>query len=141
MKFIFYVCLLVGLGMAKEVGAQINTAQIRHINKQVKQVNTAAKQVGSGFMLSQIDEQLRQKFRLDAVKSEFSGETLRVKAASAAFGRLPAAAQNAHGARILEGAANLLGTQQSIPVKTLVVDLVKDITVGNAIKSFSRQVK
>jgi hypothetical protein len=141
MKFIFYVCLLVGLGMAKEVGAQINTAQIRHINKQVKQVNTAAKQVGSGFMLSQLDEQLRQKFRLDAVKSEFSGETLRVKAASAAFGRLPAAAQNAHGARILEGAANLLGTQQSIPVKTLVVDLVKDITVGNAIKSFSRQVK
>jgi hypothetical protein len=92
-------------------------------------------------MLSQLDEQLRQKFRLDAVKSEFSGETLRVKAASAAFGRLPAAAQNAHGARILEGAANLLGTQQSIPVKTLVVDLVKDITVGNAIKSFSRQVK
>jgi hypothetical protein len=141
MKFIFYVCLLVGLGMANEVGAQINTAQIRHINKQVKQVNTAAKQVGSGFMLSQLDEQLRQKFRLDAVKSEFSGETLRVKAASAAFGRLPAAAQNAHGARILEGAANLLGTQQSIPVKTLVVDLVKDITVGNAIKSFSRQVK
>jgi hypothetical protein len=141
MKFIFYVCLLLGLGMAKEVGAQINTAQIRHINKQVKQVNTAAKQVGSGFMLSQLDEQLRQKFRLDAVKSEFSGETLRVKAASAAFGRLPAAAQNAHGARILEGAANLLGTQQSIPVKTLVVDLVKDITVGNAIKSFSRQVK
>lgn len=141
MKFIFYVCLLLGLGMAKEVGAQINTAQIRHINKQVKQVNTAAKQVGSGFMLSQLDEQLRQKFRLDAVKSEFSGETLRVKAASAAFGRLPAAAQNAHGARILEGAANLLGTQQSMPVKTLVVDLVKDITVGNAIKSFSRQVK
>jgi hypothetical protein len=141
MKFIFYVCLLLGLGMAKEVGAQINSAQIRHINKQVKQVNTAAKQVGSGFMLSQLDEQLRQKFRLDAVKSEFSGETLRVKAASAAFGRLPAAAQNAHGARILEGAANLLGTQQSIPVKTLVVDLVKDITVGNAIKSFSRQVK
>jgi len=141
MKFIFYVCLMLGLGMAKEVGAQINTAQIRHINKQVKQVNTAAKQVGSGFMLSQLDEQLRQKFRLDAVKSEFSGETLRVKAASAAFGRLPAAAQNAHGARILEGAANLLGTQQSIPVKTLVVDLVKDITVGNAIKSFSRQVK
>jgi hypothetical protein len=141
MKFIFYVCLLVGLGMANEVGAQINTAQIRHINKQVKQVNTAAKHVGSGFMLSQLDEQLRQKFRLDAVKSEFSGETLRVKAASAAFGRLPAAAQNAHGARILEGAANLLGTQQSIPVKTLVVDLVKDITVGNAIKSFSRQVK
>jgi hypothetical protein len=141
MKFIFYVCLMLGLGMAKEVGAQINSAQIRHINKQVKQVNTAAKQVGSGFMLSQLDEQLRQKFRLDAVKSEFSGETLRVKAASAAFGRLPAAAQNAHGARILEGAANLLGTQQSIPVKTLVVDLVKDITVGNAIKSFSRQVK
>jgi len=141
MKFIFYVCLLVGLGMANEVGAQINTAQIRHINKQVKQVNTAAKQVGSGFMLSQLDEQLRQKFRLDAVKSEFSGETLRVKAASAAFGRLPAAAQNAHGARILEGAANLLGTQQSVPVKTLIVDLVKDITVGNAIKSFSRQVK
>ncbi len=141
MKFIFYVCLMLGLGMAKEVEAQINSAQIRHINKQVKQVNTAAKQVGSGFMLSQLDEQLRQKFRLDAVKSEFSGETLRVKAASAAFGRLPAAAQNAHGARILEGAANLLGTQQSIPVKTLVVDLVKDITVGNAIKSFSRQVK
>jgi len=92
-------------------------------------------------MLSQLDEQLRQKFRLDAVKSELSGETLRVKAASAAFARLPASAQNAHGARIIEGAVSMLGAQQSKPIKTLVVDLVQDITVGNAIKSFSRQLK
>jgi hypothetical protein len=54
---------------------------------------------------------------------------------------LPAASQNAHGARILEGAVTMLGAQKSTPVKTLVVDLVQDITVGNAIKSFSRQVK
>jgi|688.fasta_scaffold161174_2 hypothetical protein len=141
MKIIFFLYLLLGLGLANEAGAQISTSQIRSVSKQVKQANSAAKNASSGLMLSQLDEQLRQKFRLDAVKSELSGETLRVKAASAAFARLPAASQNAHGARILEGAVTMLGAQKSTPVKTLVVDLVQDITVGNAIKSFSRQVK
>jgi hypothetical protein len=144
MKIIIFLCFLFGFGMAKEAGAQISTSQIRSASKQVKQVkqvNSAAKNVVSGAMLSQLDEQLRQKFRLDAVKSELSGETLRVKAASAAFARLPASAQNAHGARILEGAVSMLGAQKSKPIKTLVVDLVQDITVGNAIKSFSRQLK
>ena len=141
MKIIFFLYLLLGLGLANEAGAQISTSQIRSVGKQVKQANSAAKNASSGIMLSQLDEQLRQKFRLDAVKSELSGETLRVKAASAAFARLPAASQNANGARIIEGAATMLGAQKSTPVKTLVVDLVQDITVGNAIKSFSRQVK
>ena len=141
MKIILFLGVLLGFGMSKEAGAQISTSQIRSASKQVKQASSAAKNVVSGAMLSQLDEQLRQKFRLDAVKSELSGETLRVKAASAAFARLPASAQNAHGARILEGAVSMLGAQQSKPIKTLVVDLVQDITVGNAIKSFSRQLK
>jgi hypothetical protein len=141
MKIILFLCFLLGFGMAKEAGAQISTSQIRSLSKQVKQASSSAKNVVSGAMLSQLDEQLRQKFRLDAVKSELSGETLRVKAASAAFARLPASAQNAHGARIIEGAVSMLGAQQSKPIKTLVVDLVQDITVGNAIKSFSRQLK
>lgn len=141
MKITFFLSLLLSFGMAKEAGAQISTSQIRSLSKQVKQANTTAKSVGIGVMLSQLDEQLRQKFRLDAVKSELSGETLRVKAASAAFTRLPADAQNAHGTRILEGVVSMLGAQQSKLVKTLVVDLVQDIALGNAIKSFSRQLK
>ena len=141
MKIILFLCFLLGFGIAKEAAAQISTSQIRNLSKQVKQVNTDAKSVGTRVLLSQLDDQLRQKFKLDAVKSVLSGETLSVKAASAAFARLPAASQNAHGARILEGAVSMLGAQKSLPVKTLVVDLVQDINVGNSINRFSRQLK
>jgi hypothetical protein len=141
MKNMLLICFLLTIGWVNNAEAQINTSQLRSINKQVQQVNNVAKNVGSGVLLSNLDTQLKQKFRLDGVKSELTGETLKVKAASAAFARLPVASQNAHGKRILDGAVMLLSDRQGLPIKTVVVELVKDITLANAISSFSRQLK
>lgn len=141
MKNMFLICFLLTIGLANNSEAQINTSQLRHINKQVQQVNKVAKNVGSGVLLSNLDTQLKEKFRLDGVKSELTGETLKVKAASAAFARLPVASQNAHAKRILDGAVMLVGNRQELPIKSVVVELVKDITLANAISSFSRQLK
>ncbi|MCG9878999.1 MAG: hypothetical protein MH472_00225 [Bacteroidia bacterium] len=127
---------------ANQTHAQINTSQLKKLNKQAQTVTNTAKNTTTNSLLSTLDSQLKQKFKLDDVKSELSGETLRVKAASAAYSKLPASAQNAQGKRILEGASKMIGSGEglkSLNIKTLAVDMVKDMTVSKAVQSFSKQ--
>lgn len=142
MRTLSILFAIVIIACANKVQAQISTSQLKKLNQQAKTAGTAVKSATTSSVLSTLDSQLKEKFKLDAVKSEISGETLRVKAASAAYSKLPAAAQNAQGKRILEGTAKMIGSGdglKSLNIKSLAIDMVKDMSVGKAINSFSKQ--
>lgn len=143
--------LMAFLGLANFSSAQINSSTtIKDLSKKVRTTNTVAKttaatvkNTSTASVLNSLDSQLKNRFKLDAVKSELSGETLKVRAASAAYAKLPASLRNTQGQNVLNGATQLLSGNadlKSLNVKTIAIEMVRDMSVGKVIQSFSRTV-
>jgi hypothetical protein len=143
------ILLLTFLGIANITWSQINSSTtLKDLNKKIsttstKQAVSTAKNTNTAGVLSALDNQLKNKFNLDGVKSELSGETLKVRAASAAYAKLPASLRNTQGNKVLDATTQMLSgdaTLKSLNVKTVAVDMVRDMSVGKVIQSFSKTV-
>ncbi|MDP3928196.1 MAG: hypothetical protein Q8R57_04185 [Bacteroidota bacterium] len=143
------ILLLTFLGIANITWSQINSSTtLKDLNKKVSTTNTkqavsTVKNTSTAGVLSALDNQLKNKFKLDGVKSELSGETLKVRAASAAYAKLPASLRNTQGNRVLDATTQMLSgdaTLKSLNVKTVAIDMVRDMSVGKVIQSFSKTV-
>ncbi|MFY8189843.1 MAG: hypothetical protein ACOVK9_02670 [Bacteroidia bacterium] len=145
------ILLLTFLGIANITWSQINSSTaLKDLNKKISSANTNTKEIVSTVkntstagVLSALDNQLKNKFKLDGVKSELSGETLKVRAASAAYAKLPASLKNSQGNKVLDATTQMLSgdaTLKSLNVKTVAIDMVRDMSVGKVIQSFSKTV-
>jgi len=143
------ILLLTFLGIANITWSQINSSTtLKDLNKKISTTNTkqavsAVKNTSTAGVLSALDNQLKNKFKLDGVKSELSGETLKVRAASAAYAKLPASLRNTQGKKVLDATTQMLSgdaTLKSLNVKTVAIDMVRDMSVGKVIQSFSKTV-
>jgi len=143
------ILLLTFLGIANITWSQINSSTtLKDLNKKISTTNTkqavsTVKNTSTAGVLSALDNQLKNKFKLDGVKSELSGETLKVRAASAAYAKLPASLRNTQGNRVLDATTQMLSgdaTLKSLNVKTVAIDMVRDMSVGKVIQSFSKTV-
>ena len=143
------ILLLTFLGIANITWSQINSSTtLKDLNKKIsttstKQAVSTAKNTNTAGVLSALDNQLKNKFNLDGVKSELSGETLKVRAASAAYAKLPASLRNTQGNKVLDATTQMLSgdaTLKSLNVKTVAIDMVRDMSVGKVIQSFSKTV-
>jgi hypothetical protein len=143
------ILLLTFLGIANITWSQINSSTtLKDLNKKISSTNTkqavsTVKNTSTAGVLSALDNQLKNKFKLDGVKSELSGETLKVRAASAAYAKLPASLRNTQGNKVLDATTKMLSgdaTLKSLNVKTVAIDMVRDMSVGKVIQSFSKTV-
>ena len=143
------ILLLTFLGIANITWSQINSSTtLKDLNKKISTTNTkqavsTVKNTSTAGVLSALDNQLKNKFKLDGVISELSGETLKVRAASAAYAKLPASLRNTQGKKVLDATTQMLSgdaTLKSLNVKTVAIDMVRDMSVGKVIQSFSKNV-
>lgn len=135
--------LLVAIGLLVGVA---NTSAQNSINKLSKQAQSSVSSTQSNStksVLNNLDAELMKKFKLDGVKSEIVGNTLKMKVADEDLAGLSASARDAQGNAMLNSAMDILKGSglnlKNLGVKNVLLEMVKNMSVKEILGSISRK--
>lgn len=113
-------------------------SQVKGIKELNNKVNSSQNAASAGI-LKNLDEQLKSKFSLDAVKSELVGNVLNIKAADTDFAKLSAGLRTNEGQKILTQAKSILGSSgfdaKGLNVKEIVLEMLPNLNAKSVLQT------
>lgn len=135
--------LVIGFGLlASTATAQIGGAMDK-LSKQSKTAVSDAQKSSTAGILSNLDTQLKNQFKLDGVKSQIVGNALKIKVADSDFTKLSAASKTKQGNEILGAASSILSGSglnlKGMGISSIILEMVKSMSISDILQTFKKK--
>jgi hypothetical protein len=135
---------VIGFGLlASTATAQIGGAMDK-LSKQSKTVVSDAQKSSTAGILSNLDTQLKNQFKLDGVKSQIVGDALKIKVADSDFTKLSAASKTKQGNEMLGAASSILSGSglnlKGMGIGSIILDMVKSMSLSEILQTFKKKI-
>jgi hypothetical protein len=135
--------LVIGFGLlASTATAQIGGAMDK-LSKQSKTAVSDAQKSSTSGILSNLDTQLKNQFKLDGVKSQIVGNALKIKVADSDFTKLSAASKTKQGNEMLGAASSILSGSglnlKGMGISSIILEMVKSMSISDILQTFKKK--
>ena len=135
--------LVIGFGLlASTATAQIGGAMDK-LSKQSKTAVSDAQKSSTAGILSNLDTQLKNQFKLDGVKSQIVGNALKIKVADSDFTKLSAASKTKQGNEMLGAASSILSGSglnlKGMGISSIILEMVKSMSISDILQTFKKK--
>ncbi|MCF8253128.1 MAG: hypothetical protein K9H61_04535 [Bacteroidia bacterium] len=115
---------------------------LTNLSKQSSTVAQDAQKATTAAALASLDKQLKDKFKLDGVKSSLVGDALKIQVADSDFTKLSAANQTKQGNQILDSALGILSGSglnlKSLGINNILVELLQSLNLNTILSSIKK---